>query len=123
MSDWRSDHACDMIKRNGRDYIVVMGGLYGPNTKSIEFYDLTLKPNSWEVVPGIALPGVASLIGWMIHIFDEGICEVFVLSALGTGYTCTGNYTWSSADVQAFHPGRIHLPVVDANLLGGDTVW
>ncbi len=44
MSASRADHACEKIRRNGKDYLVVMGGSKGPTltaTDIIEFYDLT----------------------------------------------------------------------------------
>ena len=126
MSDSRTDHACALITRNNRDYIMVLGGTYGPNSVTIEFYDLTLRPNSWETLPGITMPvitGSPIMIGGMFNIFDKGICEAFVISYAGIRYVCSGNYTWSKGTVPNFDSSKTQLSVVDANLLGGETVW
>ena len=130
MSDSRAQHACDRIKRNGRDYLVVVGGLYGPNmtaTNSIELYDLTLRPSSWETIPEIPSPlPVGPIYGSKITIFDEGICEAFFLRAAdGISFICKGNYTWIALKVPNVHfeGGPFIFPTVDANILGGDLVW
>ena len=110
MTDYRAFHACAKIKRSGRDYLVALGGIYGANltaTNTIEFYDLTLKPASWEFIPGIILPANGGIIeGWKITVFDEGICEAFFLNNEGKGYVCTGNYSWTSNFVTPFRGGR-----------------
>jgi hypothetical protein len=126
MTDFRAGHACARIKRSGRDYLVALGGLYGPNmtlTNTIEFYDLTLKPGSWEFMPGITFPQSVEFIGWKITVFDEGICEAFFIDRNGKGFVCTGNYTWTSNFLPSYQNGFYVYPVVDANLVGGDTVW
>jgi hypothetical protein len=126
MSDSRSDHACEKIKRNGRDYLVVMGGAKGGSsatTDTIEFYDLTTRPNSWETIAGTRLPQTTSKIfGWKILKFDVAICEVFLINWQGTGFTCTGNYSWTFGTVPGYIYSKFYLPAVDANLFGGETV-
>ena len=127
MTSNRAFHACAKIKRSGRNYLVALGGLYGVNmtaTNTIEFYDLTLKPDSWEFLPGITLPANGGIIlGGKITVFDEGICEAFFISSEGKGYVCTGNYSWTSNFVNPMRGGSKFYPVVDANLVGGDIVW
>ncbi len=126
MTDFRADHGCAKIKRNGRDYLVAVGGHYGPTmtaTNTIEFYDLTLMPSSWEFIPGITLNQPRQLVGWKITVFDVGKCEAFFLGVGGIGSICTGNYSWSNVAVNTFNWGALFYPVVDANLVGGDTVW
>ena len=128
MIDFRSDHACARIKRNGRDYLVVLGGRYGPNmtwTNTIEFYDLTLKPTAWETFKGIILPFlVGPIYGSKITIFDEGICDAYFINDRGNVYICSGNYTWIYNGIQNVDvSGQHYFPVVDANLMGGDVIW
>ena len=128
MLDLRTDHACDRIKRNGRNYLAVFGGRYGPNTtltNTIEFYDLTLKPAAWETFEGIILPfNVGPIYGSKITIFDDGICEAYFINDYGRGIICSGNYTWKSDRIQNTEvTGQHYFPVVDANLLGGDVIW
>ena len=129
MTYHRSHHACSRIKRSGRDYIVAVCGIYldgihGQGTSTIEFYDLTLMPASWEFLPGIVLPGTAGpMLGGIITAFDEGICEAFFINGNGQGYVCTGNYSWTANNVVPFRGGILYFPVIDANLVGGDNVW
>ena len=127
MTDYRMSHACARIKRSGRDYLVGVGGVYGTNltgTNTIEFYDLTSRPTSWEIIPGVILPvAIGGIFGSKITVFDEGICEAFFISSGGIGFICSGNYTWSYSAVPNVQWGALYFPVVDANLLGGDTVW
>jgi hypothetical protein len=123
----RADHACALIKRNGRDYLVVMGGtvdLNATQTDSIEFYDLTLRPASWVNQTGMRLPEITgTLYGWKIQQFDEGVCDAFLINWHGTEYTCSGNYSWTLGMAPGYSYAKCNLPVVDANLMGGDTVW
>ena len=129
MTDHRANHACARIKRSGRDYIVAVGGTYGDGvnmtwTSTIEFYDLTLMPDSWEFLPGISLPGtVGPILGGIVTRFDEGVCEAFFINVNGQGCVCSGNYSWTANNVTPFRGGVLYFPVVDANVLGGDTVW
>jgi hypothetical protein len=127
MSDSRTDHACAAVNRNGRNYLVVMGGSKGAgltSTDTIEFYDMTRKPTTWENVNGIRLPvATDKLFGWKISLFDEGICEALLFNYQGNSYTCSGNYTWIYYKVPGYVYSKTHLPIVDANLLGGDTIW
>ena len=107
---------------------MVIGGQVGTNvsnlTNSTEFYDLTLRPNSWEMPAALHLPELApEIVGSKIIQFDEGICEAFLISTYGKGYTCRGNYTWKYDWIGGYEWGQIYLPAVDANFLGGDTVW
>jgi hypothetical protein len=126
MSDSRADHACEKIKRNGKDYLVVMGGTIGPTlaaTDTIEFYDLTTRPASWENTAGLRLPQITSkLFGWKILMFDVGICEVFLMNSQGIWYTCNGNYTWTFGNVPGYTYSKIYFPAVDANMFGGDAI-
>jgi hypothetical protein len=125
MSDSRADQACEKIRRNGKDYLVIMGGSKGPTltaTDIIEFYDLTTRPASWESTAGLLLPQPAKPYGWKILMFDVGICEVFLMDSVGMGYTCTGNYSWTYGMVPGFISSRFYLPAVDANMFGGDTI-
>ena len=122
MIDYRSDHACERIKRNGRDYLVVVGGRYGLNgtiTNTIESYDLTLRPTSWETLPEIPLPvPIEHIYGSKITTFDEGLCEAYIINSGAAGFICSGNYTWSYyriANVQ--REGFPFFPVLDAKIL------
>ena len=127
MSDSRAYHACTRIKRSGRDYLMVAGGLYGvtgAETNTIEFYDLTLMPTSWVFLPGISMPGFAGpMLGGIITAFDEGICEATFINHHGQFCVCAGNYSWASNSLAAFKAGWYYSPVIDANLFGGDAVW
>ena len=126
MSDNRAYHACARIKRSGRDYIMAASGLYGVNrswTDTIEFYDLTLMPSTWEFLPGMSMPGCGGTIyGGIVTKFDEGICEAFFINN-AHGCVCSGNYSWTSGPLTQFRGGFLYFPVIDANLVGGDTVW
>jgi hypothetical protein len=126
MTDYRANHGCAKIKRSGKDYLVAVAGDYGPNltqTNTIEFYDLTLMPNSWEFIPRVILPQSMSVRGMKITVFEEGICEAIILGSDGNCLICTGNYTWTSGNVPYFQWGNAFHPVIDANVVGGDTVW
>ena len=126
MTHYRAGHGCAKIKRSRKDYLVAVGGQYGPNltfTNTIEFYDLSMMPNSWEFIPGVILPQPMLVRGWKITIFDEGICEAFFIGYDANCLICTGNYTWTSGNVPSFQWGNVFFPVVDANVMGGDNVW
>jgi len=51
MSTGRWFHTCARVQRYNSNYIVAMGGVTNTNANifSVEFYDLTNMPSSWEV--------------------------------------------------------------------------
>jgi hypothetical protein len=126
MTNSRTSHGCARIKRSGKEYLVTIGGRFVGSTpaNTFDFYDLTLMPNSWEFLPGIILPPLIGMtMGGKITVFDDGFCEAFVVNTDGKAYVCTGNYKWTVILLTPFRAGSLYLTVVDANLLGGDTVW
>ena len=85
MLNKRYRHGCALIKRNGNDFLVAMGGWnQDVNTQdsTIEFYDLTNRPSTWEIVTGISLPVATSKIGTVALRFDDWDCEAMIISAM-----------------------------------------
>ena len=128
MSDIRGFHGCSLVKRNGKDYVMVFGGTYGSlgvPTASIEFYDLTLRPNSWESITNLSLGTAFNFImGSVVTSFDIGYCDAMIQSSEnGLMLICSGNYTWTSYS-QGFYPsGNSRLALVDASMFGGKNIW
>ncbi len=120
MSDARSIHGCSSLRRNGKDYIVVMGGwssVISAYVSSIEFYDLTLQPPSWESVSGISLPTALGRIhGSVVMSMDNQFCDVMLISnTTGKLHQCSGNYQWTGYDIP-LTKGLKKMAIVDANL-------
>ncbi len=120
MSEARSIHACSSLRKNGRDYIVVMGGWssikYG-YVSSIEFYDLTLQPTSWVSVSGISLPtAMGRMHGSVVMKMDDYLCDVMLISnTTGKLHQCSGNYQWTEYEIP-LTKGLKKMAVIDANL-------
>jgi hypothetical protein len=112
---------------------MVFGGNYGTvgiGTASIEFYDLTLRPSSWESVAGVSLgASVDYIMGSVVKAFDIGHCDLMLQSSSrGFMLTCTGNYTWKVHRKELYpnglYPdGRGNLALVDASMFGGKKIW
>ena len=120
MSEQRSMHTCSRIRKNGKDYIVAMGGwstIRFAYISSIEFYDLTLQPASWEVVSGIRLPTAMGRIqGSVVMKMDDHLCDVMLISnTTGKLHQCSGNYQWTSYEIP-LTKGLKKMAIVDANL-------
>jgi hypothetical protein len=116
----RYRHGCSLLKRNGKDYIVAMGGWsleVGNTDSTIEFYDLTSRPSTWEMVTGIALPAPSQKIGSVVLRFDNGDCEALIISS-GTGkmHVCSGNYQWRTYTMTKNPLGSKEWVAVDASL-------
>ena len=84
MIDERTYHGCSRVVRNGRDYMVVMGGWKSSTAtylSSIEFYDMTVQPSMWEVFSGISLPAaLGNIMGSLAMKFDDNLCDVMLIS-------------------------------------------
>ena len=131
MIDIRGRHGCSRVKRNGKDYIMVFGGLYGSAgaaTASIEFYDLNSRPSSWESVAGLSLGTPFDLImGSVVKAFDIGHCDAMIQSSInGLMLMCSGNYSWIRYNLGYASPNGndpFPLALVDASMFGGKTIW
>ena len=120
MSEARSIHGCSRVRKNGRDYIVVMGGwskIRNAYISSIEFYDLTIQPTSWEVVFGISLPTAMGRIqGSVVMKMDDHLCDVMLISnTTGKLHQCSENYQWTDYEIP-LTKGLKKMAIVDANL-------
>ena len=116
-------HGCSRVVRNGRDYMVVMGGLKistGTFLSSIEFYDMSVQPSAWEVVLGISLPAaLGNIMGSLAMKLDDNLCDVMLISNTTRRlHQCLGNYQWSDYDIsQNVTKGWKKMAVIDANIL------
>ncbi len=123
MIEDRTYHGCSRVVRNGRDYMVVMGGLKistGTFLSSIEFYDMTVQPSAWEVVLGISLPAaLGNIMGSLAMKLDDNLCDVMLISNTTRRlHQCLGNYQWSDYDIsQNVTKGWKKMAVIDANIL------
>jgi hypothetical protein len=123
MIDDRSYHGCSRVVRNGRDYMVVMGGWKistGTFLSSIEFYDMTVQPTSWEVVSGISLPtAMGNIMGTVNMKLDNNLCDVVLISNTTRRlHQCLGNYHWSEYDISVnVTKGWKKMALIDANVL------
>jgi hypothetical protein len=122
MNNDRSFHACSKIVRHGRDQIVVMGGwstITNQFLSSIEFYDLTFQPTSWEIVPGISLPtAMGTIVGSVIMKLDDNLCDARIISKTTLKmHQCTGNYEWNTFDFSSIiTKGVKKMAIADTNL-------
>ena len=122
MTEYRQYHGCSRIVRNGHDQMVVFGGysnLTGQYSSTIEFYDLTLQPLSWEIVSGISLPtAIGNIKGSVMMKLDEYLCDVMLISNItGRMHQCSGNYQWTDFDISLnLTIGWKTMAVIDANL-------
>ena len=116
----RYRHGCALIKRNGNDYVVAIGGWnqdINTQDSTIEFYDLTNRPSKWEIVTGISLPAPTSKIGTVALRFDDSDCEAMIISAMSLKmYVCSGNYTWNTYSVSKIPAGSKEWVAIDASL-------
>ena len=120
----RAAHGCARIQRNNRDYIMVFGGVtfLGIPTQTIEFYDMTLRPASWELVPGLSLPlNMPRVLGSKVLAFDVNFCDAMMFSAvLDQMVICSGNYNWTSLKPVGYRQLTVtKFAVVDASMFGG----
>jgi hypothetical protein len=122
-----------LIKRHilwlkGRDYIAVFGGkitTFNTVTDSIELYDLSAKPNTWESIPGlILLSPLSGICGSLVKQFDENGCSAMFISIWETKVmVCNdGNYTWSTYNLGINGISCSKLALVDASFVGGTII-
>jgi hypothetical protein len=122
MTERRQYHGCSRIVRNGHDQMVVFGGfsyLTGKYSSTIEFYDLTLLPTSWEIASGITLPTAMGRIkGSVVMKLDDNLCDVMLISnTTGRMHQCSGNYEWTEYNISSnLTRGWKKMAVIDANL-------
>ncbi len=93
-------------------------------TDSIELYDLSAKPSTWESVPGLKLMvPMAGIFGSLVKQFDENGCSAMFISIPNRKVMeCNGNYTWSPYSVMDFSNSFSKLAVVDASFVGGTII-
>jgi hypothetical protein len=103
---------------------MVFGGINYLNVpiQTIELYDMTLRPASWESLPGW---NMEKILGTLILSFDVHFCDAMVFQAIGDlMFICSGNYTWKSFKPVGYLPFTItKFAVVDASMFGGTNVW
>ena len=119
MTTARYYHECSRISRYGRDYIMVFGG-DGPTglLKSIELYDLTQRPATWEVWTGISIPIlIGRLLGSAVMRFDVDYCNAMIISqSAKMVIECTGNHKWNQYDISlSMVTGQKKVAKIDAN--------
>ena len=106
---------------------MVFGGetLLSIPTQTIEFYDMTLRPASWESVPGLSLPLIMDkVLGFKVLAFDVNFCDAMMFSNLDRMIICSGNYNWTSFTPVGYRPATItKFAVMDASMFGGTNVW
>ena len=107
---------------------MIFGGitLLSSPTTTIEFYDLTLRPNSWESVPLLILPlKMERLLGYQILAFDVNFCDAMMFSSVvDKMLICSGNYNWTSFTPVGYRLSTItKFATVDASMFGGTNVW
>jgi hypothetical protein len=119
MTTARFYHECARITRYGRDFIIVFGGEGSTGLlKSIELYDLTLRPTAWEVWTGVSIPVVIGrLLGSVVMRFDDDYCNAMIISqSAKMVLECTGNHQWSQFDISSsIVTGQKKLAKIDAN--------
>ena len=119
MTTARWYHECSRITRKGRDYIMVFGGQGSSGLlNSIELYDLTLWPASWEVWAGVSMPAtVGYLLASVVIRFDDDHCNAMIISySAKMVLQCTGNHQWSQFDISStIETGFKKMAKVDAN--------
>jgi len=110
------------VVRNGRHYIVVMGGWSNAKAKhlsSIEFYDVSLQPTSWESGSEISLPtAMGNIKASLVMKLDDNLCDIMLISnTTKRMHICKENYQWSDSDLSAhITKGWGKMAVLDANL-------
>ncbi len=127
MRDSREQHGCARITRNGHDYIAVFGGKLTSSdapTASIEFYNLSTRPNAWESVAGLSFQfPLAGIMGYLVRQFDVNVCSAMFISIDTKLVTvCTGNYEWSYYALSDYADSWSRLAVVDASFCGGSKI-
>ncbi len=119
MATSRYYHECSRIKRYGRDYIMVFGGEGSTGLlNSIELYDLTLRPATWEVWTGVSIPVIIGrLLGSVVMRFDDDYCNAMIVSlSAKMVLQCTGNHQWSQFDISStITKGLKKMAKIDAN--------
>ena len=113
-------HECSRITRYGRDYIMVFGGegLFMTQGSSIEFYDLTIRPATWEIWTGVTFPNfVGRMLGSVVMRFDDDYCNAMIISASSKLILeCNGNHHWTWFDIsKTIVNGLKKTAKVDAN--------
>ena len=122
MTTDRRSHGCSRVVRNGRDYLVVMGGwsAYANSPLlTIELYDMTLRPSFWESLSGISLPTVLGQVrGTLVMKLDDNLCDAIIISnTTGKMHQCSGNYQWTDYDISLYIPkGLKKMAIIDASL-------
>ena len=121
MTTARFYHECARITRYGRDYIMVFGGMGLPGVstlQSIEFYDLTLRPSTWEVWTGVSIPvAIGKMLGSVVLRFDDDYCNAMIISLTAQMVLeCIGNHQWSQFNISTtLIKGSKKMAKIDAN--------
>ena len=120
MTTARWYHECSKITRKGQDYLIVFGGQGSTGLlQSIELYDLTLRPASWEVWTGVSIPVViGNLLGSVVMRFDDDYCSAMIISmSAKMVLQCSGNHKWKKFDISSsIASGMKKVATIDANL-------
>ena len=118
MTTARWYHECSRITRYGRDYIMIFGGAAGVPLNSIELYDLTRRPATWEVWTGVSMPvAVGKMLGSVVLRFDDDYCNAMIISySAKMVLQCTGNHQWNQYDISTtIVKGIKKMAKIDAN--------
>jgi hypothetical protein len=119
MTTARFYHECSRIPRYGRDYIMVFGGQGSTGLlNSIELYDLTLRPATWEVWTGVSIPVIIGrLLGSVVMRFDDDYCNAMIISqSAKMVIECIGNHQWNQFDISlSMVTGQKKVAKIDAN--------
>jgi hypothetical protein len=85
---------------------------------SIELYDLTLRPATWEVWTGVSIPVIIGrLLGSVVMRFDDDYCNAMIVSlSAKMVLQCTGNHQWIQFDISStITKGLKKMAKIDAN--------
>jgi hypothetical protein len=82
---------------------MVFGGEIGGIQNTIELYDLTLQPATWEIWTGVGMPvNVGYLMGSIVIRFDDDYCSAMMISlSAKMVLECTGNHQWNLFDISS----------------------
>ncbi len=85
---------------------------------SIELYDLTLRPASWEIWTGVSMPAtVGYLMASVVIRFDDDYCNIMIISLSAKKILqCSGNHQWTQYDISTtIVKGIKKMAKIDAN--------
>ncbi len=98
---------------------MIFGGQGSLNfLNSIELYDLTLRPSTWEVWTGISMPViVGNMLASVVMRFDDDYCNAMIISQSAKKILeCTRNHQWTQYDISSkIVQGPKKMAIVDAN--------